>query len=213
MINNERFFQRLMTVLRSIDRRFFLPKAFEDYLRDHMKEIYYSWDKRILCEEGSIPSCAYFIIRGFITLSFYDDNGTKYVMRIYRENRICGLISFIHQLKSNYTITMSKDSILLSIDHRSLTGLYDLDERLKEFVLVTSLHYEHYKEQFRETILGSENADVKVRMFYDSFKGLLGRRGIVTDEDIASYLHISVAALKRSRERYKKERGIGVLRT
>jgi CRP-like cAMP-binding protein len=219
MLKNRNIFIRLMTVLRAIARRILLSKQFEDHLWEDMEEMTDIKTRRPLCRQGQIPTHAYFVVRGMITLSYKDPSGKRHVTRMYRENRICGLISFILQLPSLYTIEVSKGAMLLSIDHQALTRLYQIDERLKEFVLVTSMHYEHYKEQFRENLLFDKTSNQKVEEFYEIFKGLLNTRRVVLDEDIALYLHISPSALIKARRVYrnklklKEEQAIKSLKT
>jgi len=179
--------------------------AFEHYLWKEMDECHFKITT-VLCRQGHITRDAWFVVRGFITLSYVDENGQKHVMRIYRENRICGLISFILQRRSLYTIEASKDAMLLSISYEALAGLYKMDPRMELFVLKASMEYEHYKEQFRENLLFGKSAEEKVAEFYSIFKALLNTRRVILDEDVAWYLHISVRALRLARTAYRKNK-------
>lgn len=208
MLTNRRVFNRLMAVLRAVvNGRFFISKEIEDYLWENMDEITTIKKTQPLCYQGRVPTHAYFVVRGLIMLSYEDRIGKRHLPRVYREDRICGLISFILQLPSLYRIDVTKGGMLLCISHKALEGLYAIDNRMKEFVYATSMHFEHYKEQLRENLLFDKTADEKVAEFYEAFPGLLNTRRIMLDEDIALYLHTSKTALKRSRGVYEERLG------
>lgn len=206
MLINKRIFARLMALLRSINPQMMLPLSFEHFLWQHMNEMHCKTNT-ILEHQGKKPKHAYFVVRGFITLHYIDKEGEKHVTRIYRENEICGLISFIAQLASPYTIEVSKGAMLLSVSNKAMQQLYTEMPGMKEFAMRTSMEYESHMEQLRENML-SKSVDEKVAQFYDTFTGPLHKRKIINDEDIIRYLLICLTSLKNARRRYKVERKI-----
>lgn len=204
MLNNRIPFERLMAILRAIDPDIPLPDELENYLWENMEVEPFCFVPRDLEREGSIPENAYYVVRGLVIVYAYE-NGIPYATSIYRENTIVALNCFMKQVESPYTITGIKNTLVWSISHTHMQKIYHDMKGMTEMALKTAMEYIEKKETQRYALLALE-AEERVLKFYIQFNIFPpAKKSPVSDADIASYLSITVKALRWYRGKLKKQ--------
>jgi CRP-like cAMP-binding protein len=190
-------FERLMKLLRSINPQIELPDALEPFLWQCMEEITTSHHE-VLVDQGAIPKYAYFIIRGYIYVYYFDKYGNKHVIRFYAEDCIVAFLSFLERTGSPYYIAAGRDTLLSRISAGDMQHIYNTMSGMKEFAQLTVMRYDASKEKLREDMLGL-GAKERVREFYSEYPFLLPAENARMDEEIALFLQMSVRTLIRCR--------------
>ncbi|HMI02593.1 MAG TPA: Crp/Fnr family transcriptional regulator [Pedobacter sp.] len=204
MLNNDKAFNRLMALLRSIDPKNPLPEELEPYLLLWMIDEPYCKKERSLEYQGEVPKNAYYVVHGLVKVYAWCPNGYRYLYRIYRENTIVALKCFMDQEVSAFEIVACKNTLVRSISHAHMQKIYKHMEGMREMALKTAFMYSEAQEKLRTDLLA---LDVEARLlkFYSLFKGLLpARTGPIRDEDVAGYLILTKIQLKKVRMRLKK---------
>jgi len=201
MLNNDKSFKRLMNLLRGIDPKNPLPQELEDYLLMCMIVEDYCKKECMLEEEGKVPKKAYYVVRGKVKVYAYCSDGVRYLYRIYRDNTIVALKSFMEQEISEYDIVACRNTLIWSIGSGHMQYIYDAMPGMRELALKTALKYSEVTEKLRTDLL-AKDMDTRVLDFYGIFDGLLpARTGPVRDEDVAAFLAITENQLKDARRR------------
>lgn len=190
-------FERLMKLLRSINPKIELPDALELFLWQQMDEITTSHHE-VPVEQGAIPKHAFFIIRGYIYVYYFDKYGYKHVIRFYAEGCIVAFLSFLERTESPYYIAAGRDTLLSRVSARDMQRIYDTMSGMKEFAQLTVMRYDADKEKKREDLLGL-GAKERVKEFYNEYPFLLPADNARMDEEIALFLNISMRTLIRCR--------------
>jgi CRP-like cAMP-binding protein len=202
MLNNKIVFARLIALLENLnpEEKFELPEDLKDYLWKYMI-VENLCKKPVRFEkEGKTPKNAYYVVRGFVVVFGYNDDTERYVFRIYRENTIVAMDCFMRQQKSFYCIWGCKDTLLWSISAAHMDYIYE-NWGLRSFALETASKHNAAKERSRASLLGIEDVEMRVLEFYRRYKVLLpARNSPIRDACIASFLRISVSALKHNRD-------------
>lgn len=200
MLTIKHAFDKLMHLLRSIKPEQPLPVLFEPYLWENMEE-YSPASGEELVKQGSKPEYAYFIIRGYVYVYFYDKHMVKHVKRFYREDRIVAFLSFLEQTKSPYTIVAGHDTLVsrISIDHMEV--IYEKWAGMKVFAQLVIMQYDEAKERQHLELLKMP-VDDRVKEFYSLYPCMWPPLKARMDGEIAKYLQISVRTLIRTRNRF-----------
>lgn len=117
-------FERLMKLLRSVNLKIELPDALEPFLWQQMEEITTSHHK-VPMEQGGIPKYAYFIIRGYIYVYYFDKYGNKHMIRLYAEDCIVAFLSFLERTESPYYIAAGRDTLLSRVGAGDIQHIYN----------------------------------------------------------------------------------------
>ncbi len=189
-------FDRLMKLLRSINPDIELPPQLEPLLRNEMDEIH-PVHHEVLVHQGDLPLYAYYIIRGYVYVTYICDAGVRHVLRFYRSNSIVAFLSFLEQKASPYTICAGKDTILSRVRITTMKKVY-LITGMYEFAQRTVMLYDAAKEKLREDMMGLPVPE-RVRMFYKVYPFLLPAESARMDLFVAAFLKISDSTLYRTR--------------
>ena len=196
MLTIKSAFVRLMTCLNNINPKSPLPVGLDPYLWEHMEE-FSPKANEILVEQGTIPRHAYFIIRGYVRVYYFDEAGVKQVKRFYREGRIVAFLSFIEQQESPYYIVAGRNTLLSRIRNVEVQQMYDSWPGMKEFSMLIVLRNEETKERLRQSMICKRGIE-KVLGFYVAFPELLYGK-FVKDEEVANYLLLKKSQLSAIR--------------
>jgi CRP-like cAMP-binding protein len=203
MLNNRKVFKRLMALLRKIDPKKPLPPELDDYLWKNMEVEDYCFKLKDLETEGKVPGKAYYVVRGFVIVYGFDEKLNRYVFRIYKENSIVALNSFMEQTVSTFTIVACKDTLVWSITDEEMQNIYGKMDGMHNVALKAALQYSDLQEEARAVLLALE-VDERVMEFYKRYKGLLPpKHSPIRDACIACFLGIDRNLLRRTRKRLR----------
>jgi CRP-like cAMP-binding protein len=188
MLTIKSAFERLKKLLTKVNPAITLPATFFDYLWKEMDEITPDPDVPLV-RQGDIPKFAYFIIRGFLSVYYVDEEGDKYMKRFYKEDQITAFLSFLEQQPSPYTIVPGKDTLLSRISIAKMEEIYKGWTGMKEFAQLTVMQYEEKKEGIKDRLM-QKKGEQRVLAFYLLYPGLLHSK-VFVDSDIASYLRLT----------------------
>lgn len=152
-------------------------------------------------EERRIPAHLYFIIRGFMRLFYYDDNGDEVTTLIASPNKfITPFLDFIHQKRSNLNVECITDCEVYIIERSKLVELIDKNENFKKFSLVI-FEQAAATDQIRANDFATLTAELRYKKLLEQQPEIIQN---VPVQYIASYLGIKPQSLSRIRKQMIK---------
>lgn len=201
MLNDEKTFEELITVLQNITPDVHLPIMLRGKLWNEMEVEPVYTDVSVLEHEGEKPKNAYYVVTGFVMVYGYDERTDEYVWRIYPPGSIVALNCFMHRKRSLYTIKASKKALVWSVSAAVMKDIYDSMPGMREFALQTASEYDNRMERGRNVLLALD-IDDRVRKFYMYYPVLLpAKRSPVSDDAVASFLALTKYQLQRTRNK------------
>jgi len=194
---NKKVFARLIAMLAKVKP---LHPLLEPYLWGNMVAQFCK-KKTALHEQDDIVDKAYFIGTGYITI-YYIHDGKKHVLRICGPDEIIAGKSFMTGKESKYYVEAVKDSYLLVVTARQMELAYNTIPETEELARLVLASFEE-KELKRDEMI-RKGGEESVFHFYTTYPELLHSR-IITLEDIASYLHITLKTLHLLRKKLIEE--------
>jgi CRP-like cAMP-binding protein len=173
-----------------------LHPRLEPYLAANMKGQYYP-KRKILFEPGDTANQALFVGKGFVMAYYFTLGGDKRVMHLHVRDSIIASESFMNQRPMSYYLEAAADSFLLSITAAQMEVIYKtipFAEELSRKVIIA----QELKELVKDELLGLPGPE-KVLAFYSKHPCMLPSRGLITDLEVASYLHMSISHLRNIR--------------
>lgn len=171
------------------------------YLTERMQPHFFASDTP-LYKKGDTVKKAWFLSSGFGMAYIYKDSGDKQVIRLYTAGALVGGKSFIEQTPSEEYLMACRGSYWMSLTHAEVDEIYILFPDVLEQSRLIMARREQEELEHKQ-MLGLPGID-RVEAFYKAYPELLSKRKIIRDADIASYLFISVASLRRFRRRLLK---------
>lgn len=152
-------------------------------------------------EENKIPTHLYFIIKGFMRLFYYDDNGDEVTTLIASPNKfITSFLDFINQKKSDQNLECITDCEVYKIERSKLVALIDVNENFKKFSLVI-FEQATAISQIRANDFATLSAELRYKKLLDHQPEIIQN---VPIQYIASYLGIKPQSLSRIRKQMIK---------
>ena len=184
---NKHVFARLIAMLTKVK---LLHPLLEPYLWKNMVNRYCK-KKTVLHKQDDVVDKAYFIGTGYIMI-YYIDDGRKHVLRICGPNEIVAGKSFMSGKASGYYVEAVKDSYLLVVTAPQMKVAYETIPETEELARLVLASFEE-KELKRDEMI-RKGGEESVLHFYTTYPDLLHSK-IITLEDIASYLHMTLKTL------------------
>lgn len=194
MLKIERALQKLMTLLRSMKPKFVLPVGLEKFLQTHMDE-YAPKPNEVLLAQGKTPQYAYYIIRGYIYVTYLDEKGGPNIKRFYKENEIVAFMSFLERTASPFTIRAGRDTLLSRISWDATQKVFLTWPEMRLFADVVVMGYDELHDKIRSGLLDM-TAKERVAEFYQVlYPCLLPANKVRLNALISKYLKVSIRRL------------------
>lgn len=187
-----------MLLLISMNPKFRLPLALEKFLETHMDE-YSPKANELLVEQGSIPKYAYFIIRGYIYVSYLDDEGNLHAKRFYKEKDFVAFISFLERSASPYTLRAGRDTLLSRISQEDMQQLFTNWTEMRRFFDLMVINYDETHDKIRNRLLGMTMVERVAEFYLELYPCLLPANKVRQNALIGKYLKVSVRRLHELR--------------
>jgi CRP/FNR family transcriptional regulator, anaerobic regulatory protein len=155
----------------------------------------------LLEEEHKIPKHLYFIIKGYMRLFYYDDNGDEVTTLIAAPNSfITSFLDFIHGKKSKENLECVTNCEVYRIEKSKLVELIDKNENFKNFSLVIFEQAINIT-QLRANDFATLTAELRYKKLLEQQPEIVQN---VPIQYIASYLGIKPQSLSRIRKQLIK---------
>ncbi|TAE30003.1 MAG: Crp/Fnr family transcriptional regulator [Cytophagales bacterium] len=155
----------------------------------------------IVEEENRVPRYLYFIVKGFMRLFYYDDNGDEVTTFIASSNAfITPFLEFIHERKSKENLECITDCDVYKAERISLMELINKNENFKQFSL-TIFEQAIATTQLRANDLATLTAELRYKKLLEQQPDIIQN---VPVQYIASYLGIKPQSLSRIRRQLIK---------
>jgi CRP-like cAMP-binding protein len=197
MLTIKSAFKKLIKLLTRISGPIPLPIGFPDELWELMEE-YMPVADELLVMQGELVKYAYYIIRGYIYVYFFDEDGNKNVKRFYKEDRIVAFGNFLHRTRSPFYIVAGRDTLLSRISREQMDKIYTRWSQIESFAKDVVMDYDLWKDGLRSKFLRMEVKE-RVNAFYKYYPCLLPASSVRLDELVAIYLDVSMRTLSRYR--------------
>lgn len=198
MLTIEKALQALMTLLRSIKPNLMLPVLLEPFLKAHMDE-YTPKRNEVLVAQGKKPKYAYFIIRGYIYVTYNDKKGHKKIKRFYKENEIVAFVSFLERTESPYTIKAGRDTLLSRISRDTMEKMFEQWAEMRVFSDLVVMGYDETQDEIRNRLLQMPAKERVAEFYLELYPCLLPTIKVRLNYYIGMYLKISVRRLHELR--------------
>lgn len=148
-------------------------------------------------EEGKPPRYLYFIVKGFMRLFYYDEQGDEVTTAIASPNAfITCYLDFIHEKPAVQNLECITETALLRIERRKLVELIDQNARFRQFSLII-FEQPMAKSQSRANDLATLPAESRYKKLLEEQPEIIQH---VPVQYIASYLGIKPQSLSRIRK-------------
>lgn len=185
-------------ILKNISRYIQLTTEEKDYFVSLIKERKVR-RKQYLLQEGDICHHENFVIKGCLRTYYIDQKGQEHIVQFAVEDWWIGdMYSFLTQKPSKYNIDALEDSIVLSIEKKSMDELYVKVPKFEKF-------YRHLLQNafiaLQERIASniSETGEERYRQFQLKYSKIEER---VPQRMIASFLGLTPESLSRIRRQF-----------
>lgn len=155
----------------------------------------------ILLRQGQLAKQFHFIVKGAIRAYTIDDKGDNYNKNLFFDTDFAGsMVSLILNKPSNFSLEALEDSILISLNYKSLRKLIFENNNLKEFYIAyLEKNWVIDKEQ-REVSLVMDNAKERYLELREQHPKIDER---IPQIHIAGHLGITPTQLSRIRKSLK----------
>jgi CRP/FNR family transcriptional regulator, anaerobic regulatory protein len=155
----------------------------------------------IIEEENKVPTCLYFILKGYMRLFYYDEQGDEVTTFIGTPNKyITSFTDFIHDKKSNQNLECITDCELYKIERNTLRKLIDTNMGFQKYSLFIFQESLAINEQ-RANDFATLSAESRYKKLMDQQPEIIQN---VPIQYIASYLGIKPQSLSRIRKQMIK---------
>jgi len=185
-------------ILKNISRYIQLTKEETEYFTSLLKEKKLR-RKQYLLQEGDICRCENFVVQGCLRTYHIDSKGQEHIVQFAVEDWWIGdMYSFLTQKPSRYAIDALEDSVVLSIEKKSMDELYIKVPKFEKF-------YRHLLQnafialQERITSNISGTGEERYRQFQLKYSKIEER---VPQRMIASFLGLTPESLSRIRRQF-----------
>jgi len=185
-------------ILKNISRYIQLTKEETEYFTSLLKEKKLR-RKQYLLQEGDICRHENFVVQGCLRTYHIDSKGQEHIVQFAVEDWWIGdMYSFLTQKPSRYAIDALEDSVVLSIEKKSMDELYIKVPKFEKF-------YRHLLQnafialQERITSNISETGEERYRQFQLKYSKIEER---VPQRMIASFLGLTPESLSRIRRQF-----------
>ena len=185
-------------ILKNISRYIQLTKEETEYFTSLFKEKKLR-RKQYLLQEGDICRHENFVVQGCLRTYHIDSKGQEHIVQFAVEDWWIGdMYSFLTQKPSRYAIDALEDSVVLSIEKKSMDELYIKVPKFEKF-------YRHLLQnafialQERITSNISETGEERYRQFQLKYSKIEER---VPQRMIASFLGLTPESLSRIRRQF-----------
>jgi len=185
-------------ILKNISRYIQLTKEETEYFTSLLKEKKLR-RKQYLLQEGDICRYENFVVQGCLRTYHIDSKGQEHIVQFAVEDWWIGdMYSFLTQKPSRYAIDALEDSVVLSIEKKSMDELYIKVPKFEKF-------YRHLLQnafialQERITSNISETGEERYRQFQLKYSKIEER---VPQRMIASFLGLTPESLSRIRRQF-----------
>jgi len=185
-------------ILKNISRYIQLTKEETEYFSSLLKEKKLR-RKQYLLQEGDICRHENFVVQGCLRTYHIDSKGQEHIVQFAVEDWWIGdMYSFLTQKPSRYAIDALEDSVVLSIEKKSMDELYIKVPKFEKF-------YRHLLQnafialQERITSNISETGEERYRKFQLKYSKIEER---VPQRMIASFLGLTPESLSRIRRQF-----------
>jgi len=185
-------------ILKNISRYIQLTKEETEYFTSLLKEKKLR-RKQYLLQEGDICRHENFVVQGCLRTYHIDSKGQEHIVQFAVEDWWIGdMYSFLTQKPSRYAIDALEDSVVLSIEKKSMDELYIKVPKFEKF-------YRHLLQnafialQERITSNISETGEERYRKFQLKYSKIEER---VPQRMIASFLGLTPESLSRIRRQF-----------
>jgi len=185
-------------ILKNISRYIQLTKEETEYFTSLLKEKKLRI-KQYLLQEGDICRHENFVVQGCLRTYHIDSKGQEHIVQFAVEDWWIGdMYSFLTQKPSRYAIDALEDSVVLSIEKKSMDELYIKVPKFEKF-------YRHLLQnafialQERITSNISETGEERYRQFQLKYSKIEER---VPQRMIASFLGLTPESLSRIRRQF-----------
>jgi CRP/FNR family transcriptional regulator, anaerobic regulatory protein len=156
---------------------------------------------QIIEHENKIPNYLYFIVKGYMRLFYYDDNGDEVTTFITSPNNfITSFLDFIHQKPSNLQVECITDCELLKAERSQLMQFIEQSENFKQHSLII-FQQALANTETRANDLATLSAELRYKKLVEEQPEIIQN---VPIQYIASYLGIKPQSLSRIRSQINK---------
>jgi CRP-like cAMP-binding protein len=155
--------------------------------------------KQYLLQEDDICYYEYFVTQGCLRTYYIDQKGQEYIVQFAVEDWWIGdMYSFLTQKPSRYNIDALEDSVVLSIEKKSLDELYIRVPKFEKFFRhLLQNAFIAFQERITSTISGS--GEDRYKQFQSKYPNLEER---IPQRMIASFLGLTPESLSRIRRQF-----------
>lgn len=151
----------------------------------------------IIEEEGKTPRYLYFIVKGFMRLFYYDEQGDEVTTAIASPHSfLTSYLEFIHEKPSTQNLECITETELFRIERKKLAELIDQNARFRQFSLII-FQQAMADSQQRANNLATLTAEFRYKKLMDEQPEIIQN---VPVQYIASYLGIKPQSLSRIRK-------------
>jgi CRP-like cAMP-binding protein len=153
---------------------------------------------RIIEEAGTVPQYLYFVVKGFMRLFHYNENGDEVTTHINcPPGFLTSYFHFINQTKADENVECITDCELLRITKSNLDCLTSQSTAFKDFSIGVFQQSIAYNEN-RSKELATLTAERRYRKLIENYPGIIHH---VPVQYIASFLGMKPESLSRIRKR------------
>ncbi|WP_183558698.1 Crp/Fnr family transcriptional regulator [Mucilaginibacter sp. SP1R1] len=153
---------------------------------------------RIVEEAGAVPQYLYFVVKGFMRLFHYNENGDEVTTHINcPPGFLTSYFNFINQTKSEENVECITECEILRITKTNLDHLTNQSPAFKDFSIAVFQQSIAYNEN-RSKELATLTAEQRYKKLIENYPGIIHH---VPVQYIASFLGMKPESLSRIRKR------------
>nr|WP_121272143.1 hypothetical protein [Pedobacter schmidteae] len=198
MFNNQQALEKLMKLLRSVRPKFDLPMRLEYFFKEHMDE-YDPVPNEDLVVRGRIPLFAYYIISGYVYVTYKNKEGQLRVKYFYAADSIVAFICFLDRLPSHYHIYAGHHTKLAVISRASVGLLFEEWEHMRSFAYTVLIEDDRFRGEIYDDLMELDPVP-RVVEFYRLNPCLLPAVEARLDKWIARFLKLKLRYLVKIRQ-------------